>query len=43
MVLVLPGEKYKPKLLAALSAAFKAFWSSYAGLTRCEISTKTAA
>jgi len=26
MVLVLAGEKYKPKLLAALSTAFRAFF-----------------
>ena len=43
MVLVLAGEKYKPKLLAALSTAFRAFLSFSAGLLPCEIRTRSSA
>ena len=42
-VLALAGEKYKPKLLAALSTAFRAFWSFAAGLFSCEIRTMLSA
>ena len=43
MVLVLAGEKYKPKLLAALSTALRAFLGFSAGLFPCEIRTKSSA
>jgi len=43
MVLVLAGDKYKPKLLAALSTAFRAFWRFSAGLLPCEIRTRSSA
>ena len=41
MVLVLAGEKNKPKLFSALSTAFRAFWSYSAGLLPCEIRTRS--
>ena len=43
IVLVLGGETYKPKLLAALSTAFRAFWSFSVGLLPCEIRTRSSA
>ena len=41
--LVLAGKNYKPRLLAVLSTAFRAFWSLSAGLFPCKSRTRLAA